>query len=186
MKIAVYCGSRPGHDPAFAEKARELGAFFGQNGVDVVFGGGHVGLMGVVADAVLQSGGKVYGVIPEHLQDRELAHAGLTELHVVKTMHERKAKMAELADGFVALPGGIGTLEEIFEAWTWAQLGFHGKPCAFYNLGGFYNPLMEMVKSMEKAGFVKQEYVDMVIVEEQPQSLLEGLRNYSAPQAKWT
>ncbi|MCM0613994.1 TIGR00730 family Rossman fold protein [Marinobacter sediminum] len=186
MKIAVYCGSRSGNDSLYADKASELGRFFGDNGVDLVFGGGHVGLMGIVADAVLAAGGKVYGVIPEHLRDRELAHSGLTELYVVKDMHERKARMAELADGFVALPGGIGTLEEIFEAWTWGQLGFHHKPCALYNVNGFYKPLLDMVRTMEAAGFMKQEYIDMLVLAETPEQLVEGFRNYTPPHEKWT
>lgn len=186
MKIAVYCGSSPGNDESYAQRARELGEYFGKNGIDLVFGGGHVGLMGTVADAVLASGGRVYGVIPEHLRDRELAHGSLTELHVVKDMHERKAKMAELADAFVALPGGIGTLEEIFEAWTWGQLGFHHKPCALYNVNGFYEPLLTAVKGMESAGFLKQEYIDMLILADQPEQLVEGFRNYQPPHEKWT
>jgi len=185
MKVAVYCGSRSGNEPLYAEKAKELGEFFGKNGIDLVFGGGHVGLMGIVADAVLASGGKVYGVIPAHLRDRELAHTGLTELFVVKDMHERKAKMAELADGFVALPGGIGTLEEIFEVWTWAQLGVHQKPCAFYNVNGFYNPLLEMVKTMVATGFVSQQYLDMIVLAQTPTDLVDGFRAYAPPQEKW-
>ncbi|WP_297797485.1 TIGR00730 family Rossman fold protein [uncultured Marinobacter sp.] len=186
MKIAVYCGSRSGNDPVYADRVRELGAFFGSHGADIVFGGGHVGLMGIVADSVLASGGKVYGVIPEHLRARELAHGSLTELHVVKDMHERKAKMAELADGFVALPGGIGTLEEIFEAWTWGQLGFHQKPCALFNVNGFYDPLLTMVSAMERAGFLKQEYIDMLIKSEDPETLLKQMRQYQPPREKWT
>ncbi len=186
MKVAVYCGSRSGNEPLHAKKASELGEFFGNNGIDLVFGGGHVGLMGIVADAVLASGGKVYGVIPQHLVNRELAHPGLTELFVVNNMHERKAKMAELADGFVALPGGIGTLEEIFEVWTWAQLGFHRKPCALYNVDGFYDSLLDMVKTMVAAGFVKQQYLDMIVLAKAPAELLEGFRDYTPPQEKWT
>ncbi|MFP3976648.1 TIGR00730 family Rossman fold protein [Marinobacter sp. KMM 10035] len=186
MKVAVYCGSRSGNEPLYVEKARELGEFFGNNGIDLVFGGGHVGLMGVVADAVLASGGKVYGVIPQHLVSRELAHPGLTELFVVDNMHERKAKMAELADGFVALPGGIGTLEEIFEVWTWGQLGFHKKPCAFYNVEGFYNAQLDMVKTMVASGFVKQQYLDMIVLADTPAALIEGFKGYTAPQEKWT
>ena len=186
MKVAVYCGSRSGSEPLYAEKARELGEFFGNNGIDLVFGGGHVGLMGIIADAVLASGGKAYGVIPEHLVNRELAHAGLTELFVVSNMHERKAKMTELADGFVALPGGIGTLEEIFEAWTWGQLGFHKKPCAFYNVNGFYDSLLEMVKTMVTTGLVKQQYLDMVVLAQTPAELVDRFRAYTAPQEKWT
>ncbi|WP_339782900.1 TIGR00730 family Rossman fold protein [uncultured Marinobacter sp.] len=186
MKVAVYCGSRSGNEPLYAEKAGELGEFFGNNGIDLVFGGGHVGLMGIVADAVLASGGKVYGVIPQHLVNRELAHPGLTELFVVSNMHERKAKMAELADGFVALPGGIGTLEEIFEAWTWAQLGFHQKPCAFYNVKGFYDSLLEMIKTMVASGFVKQQYLDMIVLADTPTELVDGFKAYVPPREKWT
>ena len=186
MKVAVYCGSRSGNEPLYAQTAKELGEFFANNGIDLVFGGGHVGLMGIVADAVLAKGGKVYGVIPQHLVNRELAHPGLTELFVVNNMHERKAKMAELADGFVALPGGIGTLEEIFEVWTWAQLGFHRKPCAFYNVEGFYESLLDMVKTMVAAGFVKQQYLDMIVVAKTPTELLDGFKAYVPPQEKWT
>lgn len=186
MKIAVYCGSRSGSDPKFARAAEALGAYLGSHGIDVVFGGGHVGLMGIVADAVLAHGGKVYGVIPEHLRDRELAHPGLTELFVVADMHERKAKMAELADGFVALPGGIGTLEEIFEAWTWGQLGFHHKPCALYNVDGFYDPLLAMAQRMEEKGFLKQEYIDMLVLADTPEQLVDGFRRYRPPHEKWS
>ncbi|MDX1635209.1 MAG: TIGR00730 family Rossman fold protein [Marinobacter sp.] len=185
MKLAVFCGSRTGSDPVFAEEARRLGTVMAQQGVDLVFGGGHVGLMGTVADAVLAAGGRAYGVIPQHLQDRELAHQQLTELHVVANMHERKARMADLADGFVALPGGIGTLEEIFEAWTWAQLGFHQKPCALYNVKGFYDPLLAMVGAMQAQDFLKQEYIDMLVVEDQPRALLERLAGYQPPPEKW-
>lgn len=185
MKIAVYCGSRSGSDPRFARAAEDLGAYFGNHGINVVFGGGHVGLMGIVADAVLANGGKVYGVIPEHLRNRELAHAGLTKLFVVADMHERKAKMAELADGFVALPGGIGTLEEIFEAWTWAQLGFHHKPCALYNVDGFYDPLLAMVQRMEAVGFLKQEYINMLVLADTPEQLVDGFSRYRPPHEKW-
>ncbi len=185
MKIAVYCGSRSGNEPLYAEKARELGEFFGSNGIEVVFGGGHVGLMGIVADAALSKGGRVYGVIPQDLVDRELAHPNLTELHVVKDMHERKAKMADLSDGFVALPGGIGTLEEIFEAWTWGQLGFHRKPCALYNVEGFYDPLLDMVKTMVASGFVQQEYLDMVVQADDPGRLVDRFQNYIHPREKW-
>ncbi|MDO6824708.1 TIGR00730 family Rossman fold protein [Marinobacter sp. 1_MG-2023] len=186
MKVAVYCGSRSGNEPLYAEKARELGEFFGCNGIDLVFGGGHVGLMGIIADSVLASGGKVYGVIPQHLVNRELAHPGLTELFVVRDMHERKAKMAELADGFVALPGGIGTLEEIFEMWTWGQLGMHQKPCGFYNVEGFYDALLEMVRSMVAAGFVKQQYLDMIVLTQTPTELIDRFNAYVPPQEKWT
>ena len=186
MKVAVYCGSRPGNNPVFVDKARELGTWFGSHGIDVVFGGGHVGLMGIVADATLAAGGRVYGVIPESLRDRELAHDRLTELHVVRDMHQRKARMSELADGFLALPGGIGTLEELFEAWTWGQLGFHHKPCGLYNINGFYDPLLAMVQTMQENGFLNQEYIDMVIRAETPEAVVEAFGNYRPPHEKWT
>ncbi len=185
MKLAVYCGSRVGNDPLFAEAARTLGTHLAETGVDVVFGGGHVGLMGVVADAALAAGGRVYGVIPEDLRDRELAHNHLTELHVVKDMHQRKARMAELADAFVALPGGIGTLEELFEAWTWGQLGFHRKPCALYNVAGFYDPLLGMARTMCEQGFLNPEYLDMLVLAQSPEQLLAGLDAYAPPPQKW-
>ncbi|SBS30507.1 LOG family protein YvdD [Marinomonas aquimarina] len=185
MKIAVFCGSSSGNDPRFVETTKALGKYFAEQGVDVVYGGGDVGLMGTIADAVLEGGGKVYGAIPEYLKSKEIAHPNLTELHVVKDMHERKAKMAELADAFVALPGGIGTLEEIFEVWTWAQLGHHSKPCAFYNVMGFYDPLFTMVEQMRDAGFVRPQYVDMLIKTDQAETLLEAIRHYQAPDRKW-
>jgi uncharacterized protein (TIGR00730 family) len=186
MKIAVYCGSRMGNDPIYADGTRALGKRFAEAGIDVVFGGGHVGLMGVVADAVLEHGGRVFGVIPEALRDRELAHDRLTELHVVSDMHQRKARMAELADGFLALPGGIGTLEELFEAWTWGQLGFHHKPCGIYNLGGFYDPLLAQSETMARAGFLNREYIDMIVQADTPEAVIEAFRNYVPPHEKWT
>lgn len=185
MKIAVFCGSSSGNDPRFVQTTKELGKYFAEQGVDVVYGGGYVGLMGTMADAVLENGGKVYGVIPEYLKSKEIAHPNLTELHVVKDMHERKAKMAELADAFVALPGGIGTLEEIFEVWTWAQLGHHSKPCAFYNVMEFYKPLFGMVEQMSDAGFIRPQYVDMLIRTDQADVLLDAIRAYQAPDRKW-
>ncbi|HTN33930.1 MAG TPA: TIGR00730 family Rossman fold protein [Marinobacter sp.] len=185
MKIAVYCGSQSGNNAAYATCARELGESLCRHGIDLVFGGGQVGLMGIIADTVLAGGGNVYGVIPEHLLNREMAHQGLTELFVVKDMHERKAKMAELADGFVAIPGGIGTLEEIFESWTWAQLGLHRKPCGIYNVNGFYDPLLEMIRTMGKAGFLKQEAINTLVLAKTPEQLIEGFRTYVAPSGKW-
>src|SRR5438132_5599928 len=142
-RLCVFCGSSPGQRPIHAESARSLGMIMAARGLALVYGGGHVGLMGVLADAVLETGGRVVGVIPRTLWDREVGHRALTELHVVETMHERKAKMASLADAFVALPGGLGTLEEIFEVWTWGQLGIHGKACGFLDVGGYYAPLMQ-------------------------------------------
>lgn len=185
MKIAVFCGSSRGNDERFAEAAIEFGAYMAGQGLDLVFGGGKVGLMGVVADAVLAGGGEVYGVIPESLRDRELAHQGLTRLDVVTSMHERKALMADMADAFVALPGGPGTMDEIFEAWTWAQLGYHQKPCAFLNVNGYYDELLAFFKTMAGSGFLKAEYADMVIVEESPQALIAALDSYQPPTGKW-
>lgn len=185
MKVAVFCGASSGNDPRYVETTKALGKYFAEQGVDVVYGGGDVGLMGTIADAVLAHGGKVYGVIPEYLKSKEIAHEHLTELHVVADMHERKAKMADLADAFVALPGGAGTLEEIFEVWTWAQLGHHAKPCAFYNVMGFYDPLMSMVRQMSEAGFIRPQYVDMLINTDQPDELLTALKTYQPPKKKW-
>lgn len=186
MKIAVFCGSSHGNDPQYARCAREFGNYLAGQGVDLVFGGGKVGLMGTVADAVLAGGGRVYGVIPESLRDRELAHPGLTDLQVVSGMHERKALMAAQADAFVALPGGPGTMDELFEAWTWAQLGYHDKPCALYNAFGYYDHLLSFIGTMAEAGFLKPEHQRMMVVEDQPEALLRALRDYQPPQRKWS
>ncbi|GAA5140892.1 TIGR00730 family Rossman fold protein [Thalassotalea piscium] len=186
MNIAVYCGASTGNNPTYINEAKKLGEFFGKNGIDLVYGGGKVGLMGIIADAVLASGGKAYGVIPEYLKEKEIAHEGLTELFIVKDMHTRKAKMAELADAFVALPGGAGTLEEIFEVWTWAQLGHHSKPCAFYNTNGFYQHLLDMINNMVNSGFLHAQYSDMLILADTPQALINSFEAYSPPKVKWT
>ncbi|QRV25430.1 TIGR00730 family Rossman fold protein [Marinomonas foliarum] len=186
MKVAIYCGSAEGKSPDYVNCVKALGRHLAEQGVGVVYGGGNVGLMGVIANAVLQAGGKVIGVIPQHLKSKEIAHPSLTELHIVANMHERKAKMSELADAFVALPGGVGTLEEMFEIWTWGQLGLHDKPCAFYNINGFYDPLFTMVESMQQAGFVKQSYIDMIIKVNSPEALLSAFQAYRAPQPKWS
>ena len=185
MKIAVFCGSSRGNDDGFAQAARKFGRYTASQGIDLVFGGGKVGLMGVIADAVLEDGGKAYGVIPESLRDRELAHNGLTRLDVVGSMHERKALMADMADAFVALPGGPGTMDEIFEAWTWAQLGYHHKPCALLNVNGYYDELIAFFKTMAGSGFLKAEYADMVIVEESAEALIAALHNYQPRASKW-
>jgi len=186
MRVAVYCGSASGNEPVFVEATKKLGKYFAEQGIDVVYGGGHVGLMGTIADTVLEAGGKVFGVMPEDLVNREIAHKHLTDLAVVDNMHERKALMAEMADAFVALPGGAGTLEEIFEAWTWAQLGHHSKPCAFYNVHGFYEPLFGMLTNMIQKGFLKPEYSNMLIRVDEPEALVEAFRFYKAPQKKWS
>ena len=154
FSICVYCGSRLGADPRFAQSARDTGAVIGSQGWELVYGGGKVGLMGMVADATLSAGGTVYGVIPQNLMDKEVGHPGLTELHVVDNMHTRKSMMFERADAFVALPGGIGTFEELFEIWTWYQLGVHHKPFGLLNVAGYYDPLIAMLDSMVAQGFL--------------------------------
>ena len=179
--LCVFCGSNTGTNPRFAAVARELGALMAKEGIALVFGGGSVGLMGVVADAVLAGGGKAIGVIPRALWDREIGHRNLSELHVVESMHERKAMMASLADAFVALPGGLGTLEEIFEVWTWAQLGIHAKPVAFLDAEGFYGPLLEFLDSAVDAGFVRPKYRGIAIVDSDPAALLLKLGEYEPP-----
>lgn len=179
--VCVFCGSNAGNDPRFAEAARAFGALLATEGIALVYGGGHVGLMGVVADAVLANGGKAVGVIPRALWDREVGHRNLTEIHIVETMHERKAKMASLADAFVALPGGLGTLEEIFEVWTWAQLGIHHKPVGFLDVAGFYRLLLEFLDRAVDAGFVRAPFREIAIVDTDPVSLLRRLRGYEPP-----
>lgn len=185
MRIAVFCGSSPGHEEHFVRCARQFGSFLAVEGIDLVFGGGRVGLMGAVADAVLEGGGQVFGVIPASLQERELAHTGLTRLEVVKSMHERKARMVKLADAFVALPGGPGTMDELFEAWTWGQLGYHSKPCALYNAFGYYDQLLAFIQTMESSGFLRQQYRQMLIVDNQPATLIDAIRQYEPPVRKW-
>ncbi|BFM50373.1 TIGR00730 family Rossman fold protein [Marinomonas sp. THO17] len=186
MRLAIFCGSSLGNNEGFRESTELLGQYLAEQGVDIVYGGGNVGLMGCIANSVLAAGGQVIGVIPDHLKQKEIAHLGLSELHVVADMHERKAKMMALADGFVALPGGVGTLEEMFEVWTWGQLGLHNKPCAFYNVKAFYDPLFSMVASMQEAGFVKSVYLDMLIRESTPEALLKAIKAYQAPASKWS
>jgi len=154
-RVCVYCGSSPGGRPQYAAAAAELGQAIAARGLALVYGGASVGLMGVLADAALAAGGRVVGVIPQLLSTRELAHAGLTEQHVVTSMHERKSKMAELSDLFVALPGGIGTLDELFEMWTWSQLGLHAKPCALLNIDGYYDALIAFLDHARSEGFVR-------------------------------
>ena len=184
--VCVFCGSNAGNDPRFAAAARDFGALLATEGIALVYGGGSVGLMGVVADAVLANGGKAIGVIPRALWDREVGHRNLTELHIVETMHERKAMMASLADAFVALPGGLGTLEEIFEVWTWAQLGIHAKPVGFLDAEGFYGPLLEFLDRAVDAGFVRAQHRAVAIVDADPAALLRRLAGYEPPRVqKW-
>jgi uncharacterized protein (TIGR00730 family) len=153
-RLAVYCGSSMGTDPAFADLARDLGREMAARGIGLVYGGGRLGLMGVVADSVLQGGGEVHGVIPQALIDLEVAHTGLTELHIVQTMHERKAKMTDLTDAFVAIPGGVGTLDELFEAWSWNALGYHAKPFALLNVHGFWDGMIHFLDHVAASGFM--------------------------------
>ncbi|MGM9485757.1 TIGR00730 family Rossman fold protein [Ideonella sp. YS5] len=175
FSVCVYCGSRFGDSPAFLSAARALGEAIASRGWRLVYGGGNVGLMGATADAALEVGGHVVGVIPERLMNREVGHRGLTELHVVQTMHERKKVMAELADAFVALPGGIGTLEELFEVWTWRHLGYHDQPIGLLNVGGFYDPLLTFMNHTRDAGFVDDEQQRMLTVSADAADLLDRL-----------
>lgn len=175
MKICVYAGSSMGRTAAYREAAHALGTLLAEEGIGLVYGGGSIGLMGVVADAVLAAGGEVTGVITEALAAAELGHSALTELRVVPTMHARKAEMAELSDGFIALPGGIGTFEELFEAWTWSQLGVHAKPIAFLNVSGFYDKLAGFLDHVVEEQFLRPIHRDMIIIEPDPRLLLSAL-----------
>ncbi len=186
MIIGIFCGSSAGNNAAYMAAAREVGQVLAQANIPIVYGGGRVGLMGAVADAALAHGGDVTGVMPRSLVEREIAHPGLTRLDVVQNMHERKARMAELATAFIALPGGAGTLEEIFEQWTWAQLGLHHKPCGFYNVEGYYNPLLEMTANMVKEGFLHQRYADMLPFSHCLSDLLQCFKQYRPPVSKWS
>lgn len=185
-RICVFCGSNKGADPAYLDAVRILGRLFATEGIGLVYGGGSVGLMGELADTVLSSGGEVIGVIPHALWAREVGHRGLTDLHIVDTMHERKAMMADLADAFIALPGGLGTLEEIFEIWTWAQLGLHTKPVGFLDVGGFYKPLMQFLDRAVRERFLKEEHRAIAVIESDPEKLLRRFDSWSPPRVeKW-
>ena len=184
--LCVFCGSSPGFDPVHGAAAKALGAALGRAGIDLVYGGGRVGLMGIVADAAMAAGSRAIGVIPQALYDLEVGHDGLTELHVVRSMHERKALMADLSDGFIALSGGIGTFEELFEIWTWGQLGDHAKPVSLLNIAGFYDGLTTFLDDVVSAGFLRAAHREMLIVEDEPERLVGRLRDYRAPAiAKW-
>jgi len=185
MKLCVYCGSSPGGDPAFLEAARATARLCATEGIEIVYGGARIGLMGAVADAALAAGGRVVGVIPQALVEREIAHPGLSELHVVGSMHERKALMAELSTGFVALPGGPGTLDEIVEQWTWALLGIHAKPCGFLSVKGYFDPFQEMTRRIVAAEFLDARFADMLVFEEHPAELIRRFRAYAPPPPKW-
>src|SRR5580658_699515 len=177
-RICVFCGSSPGSRPEYRAAAEEMGAELVRKNVGLVYGGGNVGLMGIIADAVLKAGGEAIGVIPENLMALEVGHKGLTKLHVVRSMHERKALMADLSDAFIAMPGGFGTLEEFCEMVTWTQLGLHAKPCGMLNVLGFYTPLLAMLDHAVEEGFLKQENRTLVLVRESPADLLRALEEW--------
>ncbi len=184
--VCVFCGSSPGADPAYLAAALATGRAIAGRGLALVYGGAKVGLMGAVADAALAAGGEVFGVLPQGLAAKELAHTGLTRLEVVASMHERKARMADLSDGFLALPGGIGTLEEIFEIWTWGQLGFHAKPAGFLNVAGFYDPLKTFVSHMTDQAFMKPMHRDMALFADTADVILDAFDAYQPPNVdKW-
>ncbi|HWD91417.1 MAG TPA: TIGR00730 family Rossman fold protein [Verrucomicrobiae bacterium] len=185
-RLCIFCGSSHGANPVYAEAAKIAGSELARRGIGLVYGGGNVGLMGVIADAALAAGGNVIGVIPEALMAKEVGHRGLPDLRVVKTMHERKALMAELADGFVALPGGIGTFEEFFEIVTWAQLGLHAKPCALLNVNGFYDPLLRLIDHAIDEQFIKPTQRDHIIVESDFSRLMDRMASHHVPhEPKW-
>jgi hypothetical protein len=185
-RITIFCGSSFGTKEIFKDQAILLGKTLADKGIEIVYGGAKVGLMGAVADGALQAGGKVIGVLPEFLKSKEIAHLQLTELILVDSMHERKTKMNELCDGVIALPGGFGTLEELFEMLTWAQLGLHTKPIAVLNINGFYDPLLNMLQIMVENGFLKEINQKMLIVSDTIDDLLLQMKNYTAPTVtKW-
>jgi uncharacterized protein (TIGR00730 family) len=185
-RLAVFCGSNPGARPDYVQAARSFGKLLASRGVGIVYGGSNVGLMQALADAMLDELGDIIGVIPRMLVEREVANTALTDLRIVDSMHDRKALMAELADGFVALPGGIGTLEEFFEIWTWAQLGVHDKPCGLLNVAGYFDPLLEFLDRAVAEKFVREVHRKMVIVESDPATLLSRFESYEPPRVvKW-
>jgi uncharacterized protein (TIGR00730 family) len=182
--VCVFCGSREGARPSYGEAARLVGRTLARRGIGVVYGGGRVGLMGAVANAALEEGGEVVGVIPEALLAREIAHEGLTKLHVVGSMHERKRLMDDLSDGFVTLPGGYGTFEELLEVISWAQLGIHGKPCGLLDVDGYYRSLATLFDEAVKEGFLSPRHRSLVLTERDPESLLDAMDRYTPPETK--
>jgi uncharacterized protein (TIGR00730 family) len=184
--ICVYCGSSKGNAPSYVEAAEAFGEQLGGRGYNLVYGGASIGIMGAVADAAMAAGAQATGVMPESMLEEELAHQGLDDLRIVESMHERKATMADLSDAFVALPGGLGTLEELFETWTWAQLGYHRKPCSVLNIDSYWSPLLEMVDHAVESGFVDDVYRQMLVVGSEPDTLLDRLEDYTPPTDKFT
>jgi uncharacterized protein (TIGR00730 family) len=186
QRLCVFTGSNAGARPEYADAAVTLGRTLAARGIGLVYGGGDVGLMGIVADSCLQAGGEVIGVIPQFLMDLEVGHGSVTKLHIVKTMHERKAMMADLSDGFIALPGGIGTMEELFEVWTWGQLGEHSKPVALLDVAGYYDAMRTFIDHMVAEQFLKAEHRSMLMVDTEAASLLDRLASYQPlHQKKW-
>ena len=183
--IAIFCGSSLGVDPVYGQIATQVGQSLAAQGKTLVYGGGRSGLMGIVADAALAAGGHVIGVIPKQLVDCELAHTGLSEIFIVENMHQRKTKMSELSDGFIAIPGGAGTLEEIFEQWTWAQLGIHAKPCAFLNVLDFYTDLLKFISHTTSQGFTQERFTQHLIVSDSILDIVQQFEDYQAPLAKF-
>ncbi len=184
--VCVYCGANKGNSPHFIAAAEQLGNQLAEQGLELVYGGGSVGLMGIIADAALAAGGRVTGVITKALVEKEVAHHGLTELIIVDSMHERKAVMVDRADGFIAMPGGFGTLDELFETLTWGQLGIHAKPCGLLNLDGYFDALLEFFETAVEAGFVRAAHRDMVQIDTDSNQLLDKMRDYTAPsEPKW-
>lgn len=184
--ICVYCGSMQGRRPEYAAAARRVGTLLAERGIGIVYGGGSIGLMGILADAALAAGGHVTGIIPEHLSRREIAHADLTELVIVRSMHERKALMEQRSDAFIALPGGLGTLEELFEILTWAQLGLHRKPCGLLNVDGYYDPLISLLDRAVAEGFLRDKHRGLLVVDDDPERLLDRFEDFTAPEiTKW-
>ncbi len=185
-RVCVFCGSSPGARPAYRAAAETFGALLATRGIGLVYGGASVGLMGAVADAALAAGGEVVGVLPRALATKELSHGRLTELRLVESMHERKAQMADLSDGFVALPGGVGTLEELFEILTWAQLGLHAKPCALLDADGYFAQLLAFLDHAVDERFVRPQHRAMLLVDDAPERLLDAMVRYRAPHVeKW-
>lgn len=180
MNVAIYCGSQTGKSPIYMEKAKELGAQLANASIGIVYGGSNVGLMGAVADAALANNGKVIGIMPEHLQKREIAHLHLTEIHFVDSMHVRKKKMIDLSDAFIALPGGCGTLDEYFEVFTWAQIGLHNNPVILYNINGFYDALILHFNKMIEEGFIREEQRDILQVATSAEDILDKLKKILA------
>ncbi len=179
--VCVFCAASPGVNPVYVEQAKAMGRLLATTGRRLIYGGGRTGLMGAVADAALDAGGEVVGIMPRHLVEREVAHVGLTELHVVASMHERKAMLAELGDGFLALPGGLGTLEELFEVWTWGLLGLHRKPYGLLEVSGFYAPLLTFLDHAVTEGFIRQEYRDLLVVDTGAEQLLARMEAMDPP-----